>query len=147
MSGPQPRSLPRQIQTLFATGTFSGLSDRQLLERFLASGDAVAEMAFAVLSSATGRWCGGVCRRILGHSHDAEDALQATFLVLVKRARSVRVEGSLGKWLFGVATRLVLAAASAVAISEAPAQKFAEPSNAGGFASNASAAGPGRFDG
>jgi RNA polymerase sigma factor (sigma-70 family) len=112
MSGPQPRSLPRQIQTLFATGTFSGLSDRQLLERFLASGDAVAEMAFAVLVERHGPMVLGVCRRVLGHSHDAEDAMQATFLVLVKRASAVRVEGSLGKWLFGVATRVASRARS-----------------------------------
>ena len=86
MSGPRPRSLPRQIHTLFAAGTFSGLSDRQLLERFLAGDDPVSEMAFAVLVERHGPMVLGVCRRILGHSHDAEDAFQATFLVLVERA-------------------------------------------------------------
>src|ERR1017187_7526953 len=106
MPGARARSIPRQIQTLFAAGTFCGLSDRQLLGRFLASRDEVAEMAFAVLVERHGAMVLGVCRRILGDSHDAEDAFQATFLVLVRRAGAIRVEGSLGKWLFGVATRV-----------------------------------------
>ena len=92
----QPRSWSRQIQSLFAAGTLSGLSDRELLDRFLARGDTVAEMAFAVLVERHGPMVLGVCRRILGDPHDAEDAFQATFLVLVKRAHSVRVDGSLG---------------------------------------------------
>ena len=95
MSGPQPRSLPRQIQTLFATGTFSGLSDRQLLERFLASGDAVAEMAFAVLVERRRADGAGGVPAHSGYSQDAEDAFQATFLVLVKRARPF---GSRARW-------------------------------------------------
>ena len=106
MPGARARSIPRQIQKLFAAGTFCGLSDGQLLERFLASRDEVAEMAFALLVERHGAMVLGVCRRILGDSHDAEDAFQATFLVLVRRAGAIRVEGSLGKWLFGVASRV-----------------------------------------
>jgi DNA-directed RNA polymerase specialized sigma24 family protein len=112
MTGPGSRSLPRQIHALFATGTFSGLSDRQLLELFLAGDEPVAEMAFAVLVERHGPMVLGVCRRILVDFHLAEDAFQATFLVLAKRAHSVRVEGSLGKWLFGVATRVASRARS-----------------------------------
>ena len=48
----------------------------------------------------------GVCRRILSDAHEAEDAFQATFLVLVRQAGSIRVDGSLGRWLYGVATRV-----------------------------------------
>ena len=102
----------RQVQALLGAGTFSGLSDRQLLERFLERRDEVAELAFAVLVERHGPMVLGVCRRIVGDPHDAEDAFQATFLVLARRARSIRVEGSLGRWLFGVATRVATRARS-----------------------------------
>ena len=96
----------RQIETLFTAGSCSGLSDRQLLDRFVAHRDAVAELAFTALVERHGPMVLGVCRRILADSHDAEDAFQATFLVLVRQAGSIRVDGSLGRWLFGVATRV-----------------------------------------
>ncbi len=94
------------MEALLGVGTFGGLSDRELLELFLAHRDEVAELAFAVLVERHGPMVLGVCRRLLGDPHEAEDAFQATFLVLVRRARSIRVEGSLGRWLFGVATRV-----------------------------------------
>ena len=53
-----------------------------------------------------------VCRRVLGHNHDAEDVFQATFLVLATKARVIRKETSIGSWLFGVAHRLALQAKS-----------------------------------
>ena len=96
----------RQVQALLGAGTFSGLSDLQLLERFLERRDEVSELAIAVLVERHGPMVLGVCRRILGDPHDAEDAFQATFLVLARKGRSIRVEGSLGRWLFGVATRV-----------------------------------------
>jgi RNA polymerase sigma factor (sigma-70 family) len=96
----------RQVHALFNVGTFSGLSDRQLLDRFLARHDEVSEFAFTVLVERHGPMVLGVCRRILVDPHDAEDAFQATFLVLVRKAGSVRVDGSVGRWLFGVATRV-----------------------------------------
>src|ERR1700733_5376703 len=99
-------TVSRQMQTLFTAGSCNGLSDRQLLERFIARRDAVAELAFATLVERHGPMVLGVCRRVLVDSHDAEDAFQATFLVLVRQAGSIRVDGSLGRWLYGVATRV-----------------------------------------
>ena len=86
----------RQMQALLGAGTFSGLSDQQLLEEFLERRDDVAELAFAVLVERHGPMVLGVCRRILRDPHDAEDAFQATFLVLARKGHSIRVEGSLG---------------------------------------------------
>ena len=96
----------QQIETLFTAGSLNGLSDRQLLSLFVARHDAVAELAFRALVERHGPMVLGVCRRIVADRHDAEDAFQATFLVLVRRAGSIRVEGSLGRWLYGVATRV-----------------------------------------
>jgi RNA polymerase sigma factor (sigma-70 family) len=102
----------RQIHALLSAGTFSGLSDRQLLERFIACHDEVSELAFTVLVERHGPMVLGVCHRILADPHDAEDAFQATFLVLVRKAGSIRVNGngSVGRWLFGVATRVAVRA-------------------------------------
>ena len=67
-------------------GLDGGLSDGQLLERFVARGD---DAAFEALLCRHGPMVYGVCRRLLPHQHDAEDAFQATFLVLADRARSI----------------------------------------------------------
>ena len=96
----------QQMHMLFTAGTCNGFSDRQLLKRFVARRDAVAELAFTTLVERHGPMVLGVCRRILADSHNTEDAFQATFFVLVRRAGSIRVDGSLGRWLYGVATRV-----------------------------------------
>jgi RNA polymerase sigma factor (sigma-70 family) len=101
-----------QVRTLFGSGVVAGLSDAELLERFRAkratAEDAAlaAEAAFAALVARHGPMVLGVCRRALADANDVEDAFQATFLVLVRRARSVRVGDSLGRWLYGVARRV-----------------------------------------
>jgi RNA polymerase sigma factor (sigma-70 family) len=106
----------RQLRALFQVGTATGLTDRELLERYTsrraesAEAAAAAEMAFAALMDRHGAMVWGVCRRVLGNADDAEDAFQATFLILVRKARSVRVDGSLGRWLYGVAHRVALRA-------------------------------------
>ena len=74
----------REIGTLFEVGTIGDLSDGQLIERFLAGPGALAEAAFAALVDRHGTMVMGVCRRLLADSNDADDAFQATFLVLVR---------------------------------------------------------------
>jgi RNA polymerase sigma factor (sigma-70 family) len=83
------------------------VSDGQLLERFLQQRD---QDAFAGLVQRHGPMVLGVCRRVLAHSQDAEDAFQATFLVLVRKGGGVWPRDRVGRWLYGVAYRTALEA-------------------------------------
>jgi RNA polymerase sigma factor (sigma-70 family) len=96
----RPTSLPQLLHAALAP---TQDSDRGLLERFAASGD---EAAFAVIVERHGPMLLGLCRRQLGDVHLAEDVLQATFLVLARKAGSIRRGESLAGWLCGVARRL-----------------------------------------
>ncbi len=103
----QQLAVMRSIGQLFGDGPVAGLDERALIERFAATGD---EAAFAALVALHGPMVLSVCRRMLRDGHDVEDAFQATFLVLVRRARSIRDPGRLGPWLFGVARRVAMRA-------------------------------------
>lgn len=102
----------RQLRALFGSGTTAALTDAELLRRYsdsrakAAGATADAETAFAVLVDRHGPMVWGVCRRALADVHEAEDAFQATFLILARRADAVKVDGSLGRWLYGVARRV-----------------------------------------
>jgi RNA polymerase sigma factor (sigma-70 family) len=98
-------SAMRQIQRVFSQGTATGLSDAQLLERFAGDRD---EAAFELLVARHGPMVLGVCRGVLHDPHDAEDAFQATFLVLARKARSLWVKGSLASWLYQIAIRIAV---------------------------------------
>jgi RNA polymerase sigma factor (sigma-70 family) len=98
-------SVVQQLDVLWSSGSLTGMSDTQLLSRFAEARDSTAESAFRELINRHGSMVMGVCRQILRHSHDADDAFQATFLVLVRKAHSIRVGESLAPWLYGVANR------------------------------------------
>src|SRR5262249_53545487 len=106
MANATTTSVARQLESLFDGGSVAGLSDRQLIERFVAGRDnPAAEAAFAALVARHGPMVLGLCRQLLGDAQHAEDAFQAVFLVLARKARSVRDPDLLGNWLYGVAVR------------------------------------------
>jgi RNA polymerase sigma factor (sigma-70 family) len=100
------RALP-QINRLFSGTSLVGLSDAELLDRYVAEQD---EDAFAALVTRHGPLVWAVCRDVLREPIDVEDAFQATFLILIRRARSIWVEESLGGWLYRVAYRAAVRA-------------------------------------
>jgi RNA polymerase sigma-70 factor (ECF subfamily) len=83
------------------------MTDGELLERFLARRD---ESAFESVVLRHGSMVLRLCREVLGNTHDAEDAFQATFLVLVNNASAIRDQDALGRWLYGVAYRIAVRA-------------------------------------
>jgi RNA polymerase sigma factor (sigma-70 family) len=106
----------RQVRKVAAPGDTVAASDAHLLDRFRASGD---EVAFAMLVRRHGPLVMGVCRRVLRHHQDAEDAFQATFLVLARKAASIHRRTSLASWLYGVARRVAADARRAAARRQA----------------------------
>ena len=95
----------RDIQILFDDGAAGGLGDRQLLERLADGDDEFAEAAFEVLLLRHGPMVLRVCRNVLRNSNDADDAFQATFLVLLRRRGEIGRLESVAGWLYGVACR------------------------------------------
>src|SRR4051794_27362138 len=98
----------RHVRMLFEAGAGGGLTGGQLLERFRARDGEAAERAFAALVERHGPMVLRVCRRSLCDEHDAQDAFQATFLVLVRKSGSLalRAQDSLAPWLHAVACRV-----------------------------------------
>ena len=95
----------KQIERLLQRGSLAGLSEWQLLERYATQRD---ERAFEALVARHGPMVLGVCRRVLLNDQAAEDAFQATFLVLLRKAPSLDRGKPLGNWLYTVAYRLAL---------------------------------------
>jgi Sigma-70 region 2 len=100
------------LRLLFEAGTVTGVSDRELLERFVSRRD---ELAFTALVERHGPMVGQVCHAVLRDRHDAQDAFQAAFLVLARSAGSIRRRDSLASWLYGVALRVAARARTASA--------------------------------
>src|SRR6266851_1935193 len=107
MATAQLASVLQQLRAMVHAGAYEDTSDRELLERFLAQRE---EVAFVALLKRHGPMVLQVCRRIQGNEHDAEDAFQATFLLLARKASSIRKLDSVASWLHGVAHRLALEA-------------------------------------
>ena len=105
----------REAEILFSVGAVGATSDARLLEQFVGQPGAAAEMAFETLVRRHGPMVLGVCRDLLRDPHAAEDAFQATFLVLVRKAGKIGKRDLLGNWLYGVALRTALKARSEAA--------------------------------
>lgn len=107
MPGAPTNSLLGPALRLVFRSEAAGLTDDQLLEAYRAER---SEAAFETLVRRHGPMVLGVCRRVLGSPQDAEDAFQATFLVLARKAATIRSGGKLASWLYGVAYRAALKA-------------------------------------
>ena len=116
----------RSLGFLFEQGTHCGLSDAELLERFRSRSDDAAAHAFEGLVLRHGPMVFDVCNKVLDNAHDAQDAFQATFLILATRARSIRRQTSVGSWLHGVALRVARRARSDAARRRVHERRIAE---------------------
>src|SRR5262249_23652727 len=103
MVGRPTGAVLKHLRALFDQGTSGGLSDGQLLERFASTSD---ESAFGALVERHGPMVFRLCRQVIGDEHEAQDAAQATFLVLARRAHSIRRRDSVASWLYRVARRI-----------------------------------------
>jgi RNA polymerase sigma factor (sigma-70 family) len=107
MATGQADTILRHLRSVLEGEATRGLTDAQLLQRFAAGRE---ETAFTALVQRHGRLVWGVCRHLLPREHDAEDAFQATFLVLARRAGSIRKREAVGSFLYGVAYRVAMKA-------------------------------------
>jgi RNA polymerase sigma factor (sigma-70 family) len=112
MATKQLRGVIQTLRRATLPAEEAGLTDGQLLERYVRSRE---EAAFAALVQRHGPMVWGVCRRLLGSPQDAEDAFQATFLVLVRKAAAVVPRDMVANWLYGVAQQTALKARATTA--------------------------------
>jgi RNA polymerase sigma factor (sigma-70 family) len=124
----------RHLETLFREGSIGTLTDGELLQRFASLRGDAAEAAFAVLVERHAPMVLATCRRLLGEVHDAEDAAQAAFLVLARKARTIRNGQAIGGWLHSVAVRIASKAKVAAARRRKHEQRGVEISDRRGAA-------------
>jgi RNA polymerase sigma factor (sigma-70 family) len=115
------------LRTLYRCGVVSQLSDEQLLAQFVARRDGSEEELFAELVRRHAPMVLGVCRRVLGDAHEAEDAFQATFLVLARKAAAVAQREKVAAWLYGVAVRTSKEARNRAARRRAREERMGTP--------------------
>src|SRR5262249_40404227 len=129
METPQARVVLWHIRELVAARAADKVPDGELLERFIRRHE---QPAFEALVKRHWPMVLGVCRRVLNHRDDAEDACQATFLVLAGKAASIGKRASVGSWLYKVAYHMAVrareqAAARRMREGSAPARTAADP--------------------
>src|SRR5262249_14243296 len=107
MAAIQLNNVIEHLRTVLVKQDTAKITDGDLLKRYVRERD---EVAFEGLVHRHGPMVMGICRRVLHHLHDAEDAFQATFLVLIRKASSLRSPDLVGNWLYGVAYRTALEA-------------------------------------
>src|SRR6516162_9298998 len=123
MATSQASEVIRHLRRAVLLRDGAGLTDLQLLEDYLSRRD---EAALAALVRRHGPMVWGVCRRVLPNYHDAEDAFQATFLVLVRKAASIASPELLANWLYGVAHQTALNARAKVTKRRARERQMTE---------------------
>jgi DNA-directed RNA polymerase specialized sigma24 family protein len=109
MATAQTETILGHICGLIEAEKTRNMTDAELLRRFAAKHD---EAAFGGLMRRYGELVWGVCRNLLRSHADAEDAFQATFLVLARQAGSIKKPGAVGSWLYGVGYRVAMKAKS-----------------------------------
>jgi RNA polymerase sigma factor (sigma-70 family) len=112
----QALGVRQNIATLWSIGRVGEADDSDLLARFLLERDEGAELAFRTLVERHGGMVLNVCRQVLRDGDDAQDAAQAVFLILARKAGSIRKQGSVAPWLHGVARRVAVKARCRAAV-------------------------------
>ena len=106
MEPSRTQSAWRTLDTLLTVGTLGAMTDGQLLDCFRRDRDTAGQEAFRILVDRHGPMVLSLCRNLVRDPHEAEDAFQATFLILVRKAESIRKRETIGPWLYGVACRV-----------------------------------------